>query len=167
MQGNVSVVIALLLGLVGLGFVIWQIRNVMADLEDAGLIGVEEFGKAVGQVPVRIERLRIGGVGAHRGVEHGDEVDHAARQRPADVLRERQRDDAVAARQPLGHAQAEQVVVGCRDADRAAAVAGVRDRHHAGGDRRRRADAVGGQGCVTVQQVGQAECKRLLHRVEN
>ncbi len=31
MQGNVSVVIALLLGLVGIGFVIWQIRNVLAE----------------------------------------------------------------------------------------------------------------------------------------
>jgi K(+)-stimulated pyrophosphate-energized sodium pump len=31
LQGNVSVVIALLLGLVGIGFVIWQIRNVLAE----------------------------------------------------------------------------------------------------------------------------------------
>jgi K(+)-stimulated pyrophosphate-energized sodium pump len=45
LQGNVSVVIALLLGLVGLGFVIWQIRNVMA--EDTGNETMREIAAAI------------------------------------------------------------------------------------------------------------------------
>ena len=45
MQGNVSVVIALLLGLVGIGFVIWQIRNVMA--EDTGDDRMREIAAAI------------------------------------------------------------------------------------------------------------------------
>ena len=45
MQGNVSVVIALLLGIVGLGFVIWQIRNVLA--EDTGNDTMREIAAAI------------------------------------------------------------------------------------------------------------------------
>ena len=45
MQGNVSVVFALLMGLVGLGFVVWQVRNVMA--EDMGNQTMRNIASAI------------------------------------------------------------------------------------------------------------------------
>ncbi len=70
----------------------------------------------------------VGRIGPDRGVEHDRQVGDAAGQRTGDVLGGRQRHHAGAARQALGAAQPDQVLIGGWDADRPARVAA-----HAGG----------------------------------
>ena len=75
----------------------------------------------------------VGRIGADRRVEHDGQVGDGARDRPADVLRARERHDAGAAGQSLRAAQADQIVVRGRNANRSAGVAA----HAARGEVRR------------------------------
>ena len=107
-------------------------------LEDADPRALERVGGQAGAKgrgppapPSRGDGVR--GVLSHGRIQHEGQVRDAAREGSADVLRMGERDDAGAARQPGGSAQAEQVGIRRRNADRAAGVAG-----HAGHRKARR-----------------------------
>ena len=108
---------------------------------DAGALQrgrVESVLEAGGRAPLQHGRGGIGGVRPDRRVQRDRQVGHGARERAAGVLRVRERQDAVDARQPLGRPQPEQVVHRRRDADRAAGVTPPPHRREARGHRRPR-----------------------------
>ena len=81
-------------------------------------------------------RDRVALVAAHCRIQHDRQIGDAARQRPGHILRIGKRDHARPARQPARGAQAKQILIGRRNADRTAGIAAHTSRGEAGGNRR-------------------------------
>ena len=106
---------------------------------DAGSLkrlGVEPFHEPRKWTVRQNSGGRVGRVCPYGRVQPDGEVHRSAGQGPTYVLRVRQGDDPVDAREALGRTETEQVVVGCWNTNRSAGVAAPADGCEAGRDRR-------------------------------
>src|SRR5690606_11065713 len=118
-------------------------------VEGGGVGGRDLAGLAGGR--------RVGRVDADDGVQGYGGVGDAAGDRAGGVLAEGERDDPVAAHEPDGRAHADELVVGRRDADRAAGVRAEADPGEVGGQGRARPAAGAAGGLARAVRAGDVE----------
>ena len=99
-------------------------------------IHVQELEIALCAARVTCLGRRIGGIGAYDDVEHSDGVGDGPRHRPADVARQIERHDSVAARQTHRRSDARQAQVRRRAANRVAGIGAEAHGSEAGRHRR-------------------------------